>query len=142
MEAAVADVLPLPRRSFRLPQEDQAFLDRTGMRWEAVVQDGVCRLVLYDYPVPPGYDRDRVDLHLRIESGYPDVQIDMVYFYPALAKIGGGAINALTPEAFDGRTWQRWSRHRTSENPWRPGLDNVETHLALVAEWLAREVRK
>jgi hypothetical protein len=129
------------RRSFRLPAEDEGFLDSTGWRWEAVSQDGVRRLLLYDYPVPRGYNRESVTLYLRIESGYPDVQIDMVYFWPGLAKTTGGEIKAISQESFDGKVWQRWSRHRTPANPWRPGIDSVETHLALVSDWLAREVR-
>ena len=31
--------------------------------------------------------------------------------------------------------------HRTNENPWRRGYDCIETHLLLVNEWLARELR-
>ena len=49
---------------------------------------------------------------------------------------------ALASEGFDGKTWQRWSRHRTPANPWRPGLDNLATHFGLVEEWFGREVRK
>jgi len=139
--AALASSPPSVRRSFRLPSEDERFLDRSGWRWEAVSQEGICRVILYGYPLPSGYNQVAVDLYLRIESGYPDVQIDMVYVCPPLAKAAGGEIKALSSETFDGRVWQRWSRHRTAENPWRPGLDNLETHLALVAEWFAREVR-
>jgi hypothetical protein len=141
MSALVSTVSPwTPRRAFRLPQDDEAFLDATGFRWETVVEGGAQRLVIYDYPVGAGYNQAAVDLHFRIEGGYPDVQIDMVYVSPALAKTTGGAIGALSSEPFDGRTWQRWSRHRTAAHPWRPGLDNVDTHLALVDEWFAREV--
>lgn len=129
-----------PRRQFRLPSEDEAFLDASGLRWETVVEGAVRRVVIYDWPVPAGYTRSAVDLNLRIESGYPDTQIDMVYVYPPLVKANGGAIGALSSDHFDGRTWQRWSRHRTAVHPWRPGLDNLDTHLGLVATWFAREV--
>lgn len=141
MSAVARDPAWAPRLHFRLPQNDEAFLDETEWRWETVVEGSVRRLVIYDFPVPAGYGRELVDLYLRIDGGYPDALIDMVYVTPALAKVTGGAIGALSTEAFDGRTWQRWSRHRTTANPWRPGLDNVETHLALVTEWFAREVR-
>lgn len=141
MSAVARDSAWAPRRHFRLPQDDEAFLDGTEWRWETVVDGSARRLVIYGFPVPPGYGREVVDLYLRIDGGYPDALIDMVYVTPALAKVTGGAIGALSTEPFDGRTWQRWSRHRTAANPWRPGLDNVETHLALVTEWFAREVR-
>ena len=141
MSAVALDPGWAPRRHFRLPQDDEAFLEGTEWRWETVVEGNVRRLVIYGFPVPPGYGRKAVDLHLRIDGGYPDALIDMVYVTPALAKVTGDAIRALSMEPFDGRTWQRWSRHRTAANPWRPGLDNVETHLALVTDWFAREVR-
>ena len=53
----------------------------------------------------------------------------------------GKAIQALSPENFDGKTWQRWSRHRTQVNLWRPGVDGLATQYALVQEWLERELR-
>jgi hypothetical protein len=66
----------------------------------------------------------------------------MVYFYPRLARLDGKAIAATADDTFDGKAWQRWSRHRTPQNPWRPGLDNLGSHIALVKEWLQLELRK
>ena len=62
-------------------------------------------------------------------------------FSPSLSLISGKAINKLTEETFDGRNWQQWSRHRTRQNPWRSGLDDIGTHLALVNDWLKRELK-
>lgn len=141
MSAAVATSESwTPRRDFRLPTDDAAFLDASGYRWETVADGRGRRLVIYDVEVPDGYTVTTVDLNLRIDGGYPDTQIDMVYVHPPLAKTNGGAIGALSADQFDGRLWQRWSRHRTAANPWRPGLDNVETHISLVQFWFAREV--
>ena len=141
MTAAVATAeVWTPRRHFRLPADDEAFLDASGYRWETVIEAGVPRLVIYGYLVPAGYTTAVVDLNLRIENGYPDTQIDMVYVTPPLVKASGGSIAALSSDQFDGRSWQRWSRHRTGANPWRPGIDNVETHLAAVQHWFMREI--
>jgi hypothetical protein len=133
------------RRDFRLPAEDEAFMEATELRWETIAEGAgdqmVRRLVIYGFQIPAGYNIAVADLFLRIEPLYPDTQIDMVYFHPALAKASGGAIGALSVEPFDEKQWQRWSRHRTGQNPWRPGLDSVETHLALVRTWLTRELR-
>lgn len=132
-----------PRREFEFPEEDREFLDvRLGLTWEAVKVGGVRRLVVRKFAVPDGYNVAEVDLFLRLEAGYPDAQIDMVYFFPALTLKSGKPIGALSAEAFDGVTWQRWSRHRTGENPWIPSIDNVERHLLLVRQWLERELRK
>lgn len=130
------------RRHFRLPPDDEAFLDSLACEWETVNDGGVMRLVIYSYPVPTGYNHAEVDLYLRIEPTYPDTQIDMYYVHPALALTSGGAIGALATESFDGKTWQRWSRHRVSPHVWRPGTDCVETHMALVNRCLVDEVKK
>jgi hypothetical protein len=130
------------RRHFRLPEHDEAFLDGLGLDWETVREKDILRLVIYQYPVPAGYTLCKVTLNLRIEPAYPDTQIDMVYFLPHLCRVDGRAIGALSTDDFDGATWQRWSRHRTSGNPWRLGLDDISSHLALVDHWLARELMK
>ena len=130
------------RRDFALPAEDMEWLESRGANYELVRERTVLRVVLYDLPVPPGYQIDRVAANVRIEAGYPDTQIDMVYFFPALARTNGKPIGALSPDQFDGKSWQRWSRHRTPANPWRPGIDNLATHFALVHDWLDREARK
>ena len=130
------------RRDFSLPQADLDWLSKTGLHFELVAENGVLRVVLYGLHVPGGYDRRQVDVNVRIDPGYPDAQIDMVYVHPALARADGVRIRALASDSFDGKTWQRWSRHRTPANPWRPGLDNLATHFGLVEEWFTREVRK
>lgn len=130
------------RRDFSLPEEDIDWLERTGLNYELVRVNGVLRIVLYEMPVPSGYNVRNVAVNVRIEAGYPDVQIDMAYFYPALLRSDGRAIQATCEDVFDGKTWQRWSRHRTPANPWRPGIDNLSTHFGLIDSWLTRELQK
>jgi hypothetical protein len=102
----------------------------------------VQRVVIYGVPVPAGYNHSQVSMYFKIEGLYPDTQIDMVYVHPPLARTDGQPINNLAEEQFDGKTWQRWSRHRTNANPWRPGIDNLETHFTLVPEWFRQEFKK
>jgi hypothetical protein len=130
------------RRQFTLPSEDMEWLGNCGHDFELVIEGNVLRVILYEYAVPHGYNVDKVTVNVRIESGYPDTQIDMAYFHPPLGRVDGRAIRALSSDNFDGRTWQRWSRHRTPANPWRPGIDNLATHFGLVDNWLARELGK
>ena len=130
------------RREFALPEDDLFWLADAPHRFELVAEHGVLRVVLYGFPVPPGYNQRAVDVNVRIESGYPDTQIDMVYVHPELHRLDGVPIGATCPEAFDGKQWQRWSRHRTPANPWRPGVDNLATHFALVKHWFMRELQK
>lgn len=126
------------RREFRLPEEDEQSLNARGLPWETILEGGSRWLIIHEYPIPAAYNHATVSLALLIPPGYPDTQIDMVYFYPALAN--GRSINALSPHALDGKTWQRWSRHRTGLNSWRPGIDGVDTHLGSVDDWLRREL--
>ena len=130
------------RRDFTLPHEDTEWLVQHGKPYELVAQGGVRRLVIYDWSVPTGYNQSEVDVHVRIETGYPDTQIDMAYFAPALVRRDGRGIANVCSETFDSRPWQRWSRHRTPANPWRPGLDCLATHFELITSWLVRELKK
>lgn len=130
------------RRQFRLPEADEEYLNARGLLWETVVEGGDRRVILYDFPVPPGYNHRTVSLNLRIQSGYPDVQIDMAYFHPALARSDGKPISAISDLLFDSKSWQQWSRHRTAKNPWVPGEDYIGTHLGLVESWLEQELAK
>lgn len=130
-----------PRRQFRLPEHDEAALRRYGLEWETIVEDKSQWLILHDRPIVPGYTVSKAATALLIPPTYPDTQIDMAYFSPDLTRADRRPIKALTPRKLDGRMWQQWSRHRTKENPWRPGEDDIDSHLMLVDHWLQREVK-
>lgn len=130
------------RRQFQLGEEDVEGLAARGLAWEAIVEGNTKWLILPEYSIPAGYNHQTASVALRIKPSYPDDDIDMVYFYPPLALTSGKTIKQLTPSQIDGKQYQQWSRHRTSANPWRPGLDNVCTHLLQVDSWLERELKK
>ncbi len=129
------------RREFQLPERDVKFLDATGWPWESIGLPGKRYVLIHGYTVPSGYNIPEVIAALKIDPGYDDAQIDMVYFFPALVRLDGKPIKAITNESIDGKSFQRWSRHRTSAHPWRPGEDYIGTHMALVDDWLEREFR-
>jgi hypothetical protein len=130
------------RREFSLAKEDEDCLISTGLVWETIIERNTKWLILRQYPIPAGYTCAVADAALRIPPSYPDGQIDMVYFHPALELTTGRFIKALTPHPLENKQYQQWSRHRTPANPWRPGLDNVCTHLLQVESWLQRELMK
>lgn len=130
------------RRQFRLPEVDEEYLNASGLLWETVLESSKRRVIVYNFPVPDGYNVSTVDLNLQIDTGYPDTQLDMVYFHPPLMLGNGKAIAAIRDDSFDGKAWQRWSRHRTSANPWMAGEDYIGTHLGLVEHWLECEQLK
>jgi hypothetical protein len=129
------------RRQFKLPQGDEEFVNSLGLEWETVTENGNW-LIIHNYLIPDGYTSNRVSIGINISSGYPDTKLDMVYVYPALSLCNGKAIGAVAVHNLDGKSWQRWSRHRTSENPWRPGVDDLAGHLTLVSHWFKRELGK
>ena len=129
------------RRQFELLDFDLEFLDHRRLPWEAVIEDRWQWVVLHNHPIPGGYNHTSVSAALQLPQSYPDTQIDMVYFCPHLAATNGKAIRQLSDHKFDGKIWQRWSRHRTGANPWRRGYDCIETHVLLIDEWLERELR-
>lgn len=130
------------KKHFQLSSEDTEFLDSLGLPWDGIMENGIRRVIIYDFPLPAGYNVDNVSVNMRLESGYPDVQIDMAYFYPSISRLDNKSIRATSTDLFNGVQWQRWSRHRTSANPWRPGIDNLSTHVSAIRYWLQSELLK
>lgn len=135
--ASVAEAL---RRDFKLAVEDMEYLDSLKLPWETVRDpNGPLLLIIDGWGLPAGYNVSVAKLALVIPQGYPDTQIDMAYFSPALSRRDGKQINNLTSVTWQTGSFQQWSRHRTGANPWRPGTDDISTHLSLVDDFLRRE---
>ena len=126
------------RRQFQLPANDIKFLNDYGLAWETI-NDGSQWVLIHDFPTPQGYNEDKVTAAIRIETGYPITQLDMVYFSPTLSRLDGKPIGATQcSQQIDNKPYQRWSRHRTPQNPWIPGQDNLGSHIILIEKWLER----
>jgi hypothetical protein len=130
------------RRAFNLSEVDREFLDSRGKSWETLVEGPSRWVIVGGLEVPQGYNHSTVAVASLLDASYPDVQIDMAYFFPALARADGKSIGALSSQQLDGKFWQRWSRHRVGADAWRPGIDNIETHLLFVTAFLDQELRK
>lgn len=128
------------RQSFTLPDEDEETLEKMGLQWETLTQPGMW-LLIYDYPIPDGYNVSTATLALKITPSYPASEIDMAYFNPPLSKNNGKGISAATPLAIDGKNFQQWSRHR-KPGEWVAGVDNIATHLSLVDNWLINDLKR
>jgi hypothetical protein len=129
-------------RHFELPEEDREYLEVAGFEWETVVDGSTKWLLIHNRAVPKGYAQSACTIALQIPPSYPEAQLDMAYFYPPLQRADGQTIRALADQRIGSMTYQRWSRHRTNENPWRPGIDGIATHLAYAEEWLSQELQK
>ncbi len=131
------------RRDFRLAEADSDALDAMNIEWTTVKDpSGTLLLVIPGWSLPAGYNVATATLVLVLPAGYPDTQIDMAYFSPALSRTDGKAVNNLTSVTWSIGALQQWSRHRTAQNPWRPGVDDISTHLSLVDDWLRREFER
>lgn len=121
-----------------LPDRDTTFLSDRNIEHSVSMESGMVCLVLTGWPIPIGYDSPSADLLLRLSPGYPDVPPDMWWFDPGLRLVDGRCVPATDQvENHLGRSWQRWSRHFAA-GQWRPGVDCLESYLALIHDELAR----
>jgi len=121
-----------------LPSTDQGFLAERDITHEMRVEAGMTCVVLPGWSLPAGYDRQFVDLLVRLPAGYPDLPPDMWWFDPPVRLATGATVPATeATEQHLGRTWQRWSRH-FQPGQWKSGIDGLESFIALIREELTR----
>lgn len=130
------------RREFRFPGADEAHLDGRNLAWETVVDGKQRWLLVHGWPAPEGYDHRIVTIAIRIPPSYPEAALDMVNFSPSLSRVDGRGIPNVSNVTILSQTWQQWSRHYSSANPWRVGEDDLATHLILIDDWLRREFNR
>ncbi|HXM49578.1 MAG TPA: E2/UBC family protein [Pyrinomonadaceae bacterium] len=130
------------RRAFKLPTADENFLEYRGSVWETIIEGQERWVITEDFAVPNGYNHKSVLVALLLPPTYPDVQIDMAYFSPELARSDSKMIRNLSSRQINGKDWQQWSRHRVGEDAWRPDIDNIQTHLLYVTAFLETELQK
>jgi hypothetical protein len=125
-----------------LPPNDAKYLsERFGNGSHTLTSEGnMACIVFADFFLPDGFDREKANLLLRLNPGYPDVPPDMWWFDPPVRRKDGQPIPATDViEHYLGRAWQRWSRH-LPQGQWRSGVDGLETFLALVRKELQKAV--
>ena len=131
-----------PRKQFAIPEEDATALDDGGYDWEAVNSGGTW-LIVRGFKLPACFTPAEASVAISIPSGYPTSPLDMAFFNPPIRRTDGRPIaNTEASASIEGVNWQRWSRHYTADNPWKPGEYNTVTHLHLVQSWLDREAAK
>jgi hypothetical protein len=128
--AATSEVLPSADRRYFLEHE---------IPFEEVTEGNRRGVIYKGYLLPVGrFEVDRVDILVLLPAGYPDAAPDMFYCDPWLRFREGGTCppSADQPFQFQGRRWQRWSRHNTS---WRAGVDGFPTMLRRIDRALRGE---
>jgi hypothetical protein len=135
---AKVDEITSNRRSIRLPEEDEEYLNSLGLDWETLSDGNVRWLLIHGHPIPEDFDRPTATIAIRIERAYPPGKLDMVYIHPPIARQDAKAIPALSSQRIDGDIYQRWSRHYQ----WREGVDSISTHHLRIKDWLVDELKR
>ncbi|WP_134601760.1 multiubiquitin domain-containing protein, partial [Pseudomonas aeruginosa] len=120
-----------------LPEADQRYLSSHGVAFEMVSDGAHTGVIFKQLPLPSGkLNHATADVLVLLPPGYPDVAPDMFYCDPwlTLQSVGRYPTCADQAHAFQGRSWQRWSRHNTA---WRPGIDGLHTMLKRIEHALA-----
>jgi hypothetical protein len=114
-----------------LSEDDEAYLQGQGFEYEVISEGQMFSLIICGFRLPAGYEPALVDLLLRLPGGFPDAAPDMFWTHPIVSYAGGGIPPASDVRLdYNGRIWQRWSRHLAVA--WRPGVDNLQTYLRLI----------
>lgn len=135
------EVKPSFPRAFALRDEDEDYLSKSDLKLETIIEGGRRWAILRDFPLPAGYTCSATDIAIEVPPTYPTAQLDMFYCYPHLALTSGGAIpQTQSSQTIEGKSYQRWSRHRTGATTWKPESDSIITHIAIIADAIAKEV--
>lgn len=119
-----------------LPRQDRRYLEGRDITVLEVIEGGNKGVILTGIKLPEGkYHVAQADILVLLPPSYPEVAPDMFYAVPHLKLLAGQQEPRCTQarQAFDGQTWQRWSRHN---NQWRPGTDGIWTMLKRIEEAL------
>ena len=119
-----------------LPRQDSHYLEGRGITVREIVEGAKKGVILTGIMLPEGkYQVAQADILILLPPSYPEVAPDMFYAVPHLKLVAGQREPRRTQarQAFDGQTWQRWSRHN---NQWRPGTDGIWTMVKRVEKAL------
>lgn len=124
-----------------LAEPDIAYLAERWPGHELHEDGGGVAVILPGFRLPTGFVPDAVAMLLRLPFGFPDSQPDMFWVFPHVTVAGRTPDAATLVEQLLGRAWQRFSRH-LPPGVWRPGIDDLQSYLALISTMLEREARQ
>lgn len=118
-----------------LPEFDRDYLNEKGFVFREVTENQK-GLIIQDWNLPKGkFNHEKADLLILLPPGYPDTPPDMFYFFPPilLMPLNRPARATESIQTFEGKNWQRWSRHFDASQ-WRSGIDGIHTYLKRIEE--------
>lgn len=135
------EMQPPLKRDFEILDKDETYLERRGINWEAINDNGRRWVVLRNFILPDGYNHSIVDIAFDVPASYPRAEIDMFHCLPHLTLKSGGNIGETSGRSnIQGQFFQQWSRHLNGQTRWNPETDSVMTHIALIEAALSKEV--
>jgi Prokaryotic E2 family E len=122
-----------------VPQKDELYLRERGFNFELKQGTNEVYLVIHGWEFPAAYNSRVADVLIIIPPSYPLNKLDMFWTIPdiKLAATGAWPEAAAEHQTYDGKTWQRWSRH---VEEWRPGVDSLRTFIAAITSEINRGV--
>lgn len=124
-----------------LRPDDEEYLTSHGIAHELITDAQGTHVILTDVALPPGLEPSTLDILISLPPGFNDIGPDMFWCHPSVSRADGQSIPGTNASReFNGRTWQRWSRHIGGD--WRPGIDNVATYIAYVKRALLDVVKR
>ena len=85
-------------------------------------------VLIADFPLPPGWNRERTRLLLLVPSGYPQIPPDNFYVDVGLRTSGGAMPGSYSePVGQIGDNWGQFSWHAEMES-WRPAPEPAAGH--------------
>ena len=129
------------RRDFPLPDEDVQSLNGWELYWEAVEEGRQRAVLIYGFPLKEPFQPNKVDLKIKLPMDYSSgAALDMFFTSVQVTRADGREVPMLTQAGmFDDKAWWQWSRHYPSGTKWRPGVDNLGTHISFVQNILNEE---
>ena len=89
-------------------------------------------LVISDYPLPAGYQPNRVQLLVKLPPTFPDAAPDMFWVHPEVKAPTGTLPRGASTERLLDRDWQRFSWHLAA-GAWTPGISTLRDYLRCIA---------
>lgn len=122
-----------------VPEIDREFLAEKNLKFSVSRVGGDSHIVIHEFDFPEAYTPRKANLLIILPAGYPNADPNMFWTEPVV-KLASGNFpeRADTHAVYNGKSWQRWSRHFV--NPWRQGVDNLRTFFMTIRRELARGV--
>ncbi len=102
---------------------------QNGRDIEVREADSLIYVIIENFPLPAGYNKQHTRLLLKIPLSYPNGNPDMFWVDPDLRLSSGGSQASANIENVLGEPWLRFSWH---PQKWNPVLDNLNTFVEFV----------